>query len=129
MREVRVKGIKSDNSTALNDYIVELIQDKKGKSIKSLNLKAIPEAITDYFIVCHGDSTTQVKAIINNIEKKVKEELGQSPHHIEGVAQSEWAIIDYTDVVVHVFLKEKREYYQLEELWSDAVFTEYKDII
>ncbi|MEZ5001581.1 MAG: ribosome silencing factor [Chitinophagales bacterium] len=129
MREVSAKGIKSDNSTALNNYIVELIQDKKGKSIKSLNLKAIPEAITDYFIVCHGESTTQVKAIINNIYKKVKEEWGEVPHHIEGVAQSEWAIIDYTDVVVHVFLKDKREHYQLEELWSDAVFTEYKDII
>ena len=127
MREVRAKDVSYDNSTAFNDYLVELIQDKKGRDIKSLDLRKIPEAITDYFIVCHGDSSTQVKAIIDNIHKKVKEDRGEAPHHVEGTARSEWAIIDYTDVVVHVFLKEMRDHYQLEDLWSDAVVTEFED--
>lgn len=129
MKEVRAEKINNDNSTALKDVIVELIQDKKGKSINSLDLRKIPEAIADYFVVCHGDSTTQVKAIIDNIYKEIKEESGETPHHIEGLQQAEWAIIDYTDVVVHVFLKDIRAHYQLEDLWSDAVFTEYEDII
>ncbi len=128
MREVPAKKIAYDNSTALNELIIELIQDKKGKSIRSLDLRAIPEAITDYFIVCHGDSTTQVKAIVDSIYKKVKELNDEVPHHVEGLAQSEWAIVDYTNVVVHVFLKNIREHYMLEELWSDAVVKEYEDL-
>ena len=128
MREVKEKEISYDNSTVLNDFIVGLIQDKKGKSIVSLDLRAIPEAITDYFIICHGDSTTQVKAIVGNIYKSMKEEKQDIPHHIEGEGNAEWAIVDYCDVVVHVFLREKREYYQLEDLWSDAVATDYGDM-
>ena len=127
MREVRIKEVSYDNSTALNSYLIELIQEKKGRSIKSLDLQAIPEAITDYFIVCHGDSSTQVKAIIDNVHKKMKEERGELPHHIEGITTAEWAIIDYTDVVVHVFLKEMRDHYQLEDLWNDAIVTDYED--
>ncbi len=128
MRENSIKKISSDNSTELNDFIVELIQDKKGKSIVSLDLREIPEAICDYFIICHGDSTTQVKAIIDHIHKELKELWGEIPHHIEGVGQSEWAIIDYSNVIVHVFLKEKRAYYQLEDLWSDAKVETFEDI-
>lgn len=127
MREARAKQLSYDNSTEINDFIVGVIQDKKGKSVKSLDLRAIPEAITDYFIVCHGDSTTQVKAIVGNIYRKMKEEKKTTPHHIEGESNAEWAIVDYIDVVVHVFLREKREFYQLEDLWSDAVVTEYED--
>ncbi|MCP4125297.1 MAG: ribosome silencing factor [Bacteroidetes bacterium] len=127
MREVKAKAVSYDNSTALSEYLIELIQDKKGRSIKSLDLRAIPEAIADYFIVCHGDSNTQVRAIIDNIHKKAKEDRGELPHHVEGTASAEWAIIDYTDVVVHVFQKEMRDHYQLEDLWSDAVVTELDD--
>ena len=90
-------------------------------------MRAIPEAISDYFIICHGDSTTQVKAIIDNIYKKIKDGRGELPHHIEGTGSAEWAIIDYTDVIVHVFLKEMRDHYQLEDLWSDAVVIHYDD--
>lgn len=128
MKENRIKKISNDNSTVLNDLIVELIQDKKGKSIVSLDLREIPEAITDYFIVCHGDSNTQVKAIIDHIHIELKELWGETPHHIEGLAQSEWGIIDYSNVIVHVFQKEKRAYYQLEELWSDAKVATFDDI-
>ena len=128
MREVKVRKVSYDNSTALNEYIIELIQDKKGKSIVSLDLRQIPEAISDYFIICHGDSTTQVKAIIDHVHRKLKENRDEQPHHVEGLMQADWAIIDYTDVVVHVFLKDKREHYLLEELWSDAVIARFDDL-
>ena len=104
------------------------ISDKKGKSIVSLDLREIPEAISDYFIICHGDSSTQVKAIIDNVYRKLKENWKETPHHIEGMQQAEWAIIDYVDVVVHVFLNEKRDFYHLEDLWSDAMITHYDDL-
>jgi ribosome-associated protein len=129
LREAKLREVTYDNSTGLNSYIVELIQDKKGKSIVSLDLREIPEAISDYFIVCHGDSTTQVKAIVDNVYRKLKENRGEIPHHIEGMQSAEWAIVDYVDVVLHVFLREKREYYQLEDLWSDAAATGYDDLI
>ena len=108
--------------------MIGLIQDKKGKSVVSLDLRQIPEAISDYFIICHGDSTTQVKAIVDNIHRKIKEDRGELPHHIEGMNSAEWAIIDYIDVVVHVFLRDRRDYYHLEDLWSDAVTTRYEDM-
>lgn len=127
MREAKVKEVSYDNSAAFCEYLVGLIQDKKGKSVVSLDLRAIPEAIADFFIICHGDSDTQVKAIIDHIYKKTREDRGEKPHHIEGLNRAEWAIIDYTDVVVHVFRRDMREHYQLEELWSDAEITRYDD--
>jgi ribosome-associated protein len=127
LRENTIKEISNDNSTVLADYIVELIQDKKGKSIINLDLRAIPEAPTDCFIICHGDSSTQVKAIVNHIYQEMKEKWGEIPHHIEGMGRAEWAIIDYTNVVVHVFYKETRAYYQLEDLWYDAKVTTYEE--
>jgi len=128
LREAKLREVTYDNSTDLNALVVELIQDKKGKAIVSLDLRDIPEAIADYFIICHGDSTTQVKAIVDNVHRKVREDRGESPHHIEGMQHAEWAIIDYVDVVLHVFLREKRDYYHLEDLWSDAVTTRYDDL-
>ena len=128
MREVKVRDLTYDNSTALCGHLIGLIQDKKGKSIVSLDLRQIPEAISDYFIICHGDSTTQVKAIVDNVHRKIKEEWGELPHHIEGMSSAEWAIIDYIDVVVHVFLRDRRDYYHLEDLWSDAGITRYEDM-
>lgn len=126
-KEKRIKIKSNDNSTVLNDAIVELIQDKKGHSIISIDLREVQEAIVDYYIICHGDSTTQVKAIIDNIHKKAKELWGETPHHIEGMREAQWAIIDYMNVVVHVFLKDVREYYQLEDLWSDGVIKKYEE--
>lgn len=127
MKETKVREVSYDNSTALSEFVVELIQDKKGKSITSLDLREIPEAISDYFIICHGDSSTQVKAIIDHIHRKMKEN-GETPHHVEGISQALWAIIDFTDVVVHVFQRDVREHYQLEDLWSDAVIRNYEDL-
>jgi ribosome-associated protein len=119
---------ETTNTEELNQLVVGLIQDKKGKDIVSLDLRAIPEAVTDYFIVCHGDSTTQVRAIVDHIEEEcIKQGLRKSIT-VEGRSNGEWALVDLGDVVVHVFLNEKREFYQLEDLWSDAKVTAFENV-
>lgn len=104
----------------LKDLIISSIQDKKGKKIVELDLTDIPEAPTDYFIVCEGESYTQVKAISENIQKTLKEEHRILPNHMEGAQTGKWVLVDYFDVVVHVFHPETRSFYEIEELWSDA---------
>lgn len=104
----------------LKDLIISSIQDKKGKKIVELDLTEIPEAPTDYFIVCEGESYTQVKAISENIQKTLKEEHRILPNHMEGTQTGKWVLVDYFDVVVHVFHPETRSFYEIEELWSDA---------
>ena len=103
-----------------NKLIVGFIQDKKGKDIVSLDLRKIPEAVADFFIVCHGDSTTQVRALVDNVEDECSKRGLRDSIIVEGRNNGEWALADLGDVVVHVFLSEKREFYQLEDLWSDA---------
>ena len=103
-----------------NVLVVSLIQDKKGNDIVSLDLRKIPEAITDYFVICHCESTTQTRAIVDHLEEEVRKQTLIKPLHMEGRSNGEWCLIDFGDVVVHIFLREKREFYQLEDLWSDA---------
>jgi ribosome-associated protein len=114
-------------SEALKELILESISDKKGVDVLTLDLRHIPESVADFFILCNGGSTTQVKAIAQHIEHKVREESGERPWHMEGLFNSEWVLIDYVDTVVHVFLPEKRTLYNLEELWSDAKVTRHED--
>jgi len=106
---------KTLSTDAFNDLILDSIQDIKGKKIVKL-------------IICEGESNTQVKAIAQNIRKRVKDETGLLPTHLEGVQAGVWALIDYFNVVVHVFHPEKRAFYDLENLWSDAAFTEYDSL-
>ncbi len=111
----------------LSHIIFESIADKKGEGIVSLDLTNINDAITDFFIICHADSTTQVKAIADNIITNVGTQAGEKPWHKEGYENLEWVLIDYVSVVVHIFHKSKRAFYQLEDLWSDAVIKYYED--
>lgn len=124
------KSILKDkvDSIELNDLIIDSIQDIKGKNIIKMDLRMLDGAPTDFFIICEGDSTTQVNAIANNIHKRTKAELGQAPFHREGVSLSTWILVDYFSVVVHIFHPETRAYYHLEQLWGDAVFTEYQNL-
>lgn len=101
--------------------IIKAIQDKKGENIVSLDLRKIPEASADFFIVCQASSTTQVKAICDQIEHLVKETCGEGPYKHEGRQTFQWVLIDYVNVVVHVMHPEARNFYKLEEMWSDAV--------
>jgi len=105
--------------------IIKAIQEKKGEHIVSLDLRKIPEAVSDYFIVCEATSTTQVKAIADHVEDTVKKQAGELPYKHEGYSSLQWVLIDYVNVVVHVMQPETRKFYRLEEMWSDAPLQEF----
>ncbi len=115
-------------ASQMNELIVDSIQDIKGKNIVLLDLTKLADAPTDYFIICEGDSTTQVRAIAENVRRRMKEEAGQVPYHMEGARFARWICLDYVSVVVHVFYKDVRSIYELEDLWGDAEFTTYENI-
>lgn len=112
----------------LNELIIDAIQDIKGKHIVKLDLRKLEDASADFFIICEGDSTTQVKAIADNVYQRIKDELGVLPAHREGVMGARWVLVDYFDTVVHVFHPETRAFYDLEDLWSDASITEFENL-
>ena len=100
--------------------IVHAIQEKKGEHVVSLDLRRIPEAVADFFIICEASSTVQVKAIADFVEDHLKKSLGELPYRHEGMQAAHWILIDYVNVVVHVMQSETRKFYKLEEMWSDA---------
>ncbi len=103
--------------------IISSIEDVKGKEISILDLRDIENTVCDYFVICEGTSNTQVNAISNSIQKKVSKELKDHPWHVEGADNAEWILLDYVNVVVHVFQKHIRDYYDIESLWGDAKTT------
>lgn len=105
--------------------VIDAIQDKKGENIVSLDLTKIDEAVADFFILCEAQSKTQLKAIADSIEKKVKEECEERPYHKEN--GEEWTLVDYVNVVVHIFQREYRQFYDLESLWEDADRMEHNE--
>ena len=100
--------------------IIHAIQEKKGEHIVSLDLRRIPEAVADFFIICEASSQVQVKAIADFVEEYLKQNLGEVPYRHEGTQAAHWILIDYVNVVVHVMQSETRKFYKLEEMWSDA---------
>lgn len=124
-----VKHIKFRENKSMDKMvatIVEAIQDKKGKGIVSLDMTGFDGAICSHFVICHADSTTQVEAISNGVEEMMEKKLGEKLYRVEGRQMGLWVAMDYIDVVVHVFQSELRDFYRLEELWSDAPRTEYE---
>ncbi len=117
---VKSKSSVLNATTYLVNTILWAIKEKKGENIISLDLRNVTEAVADYFIICEGSSTTQVKAISDNIEKLVAETTGTYPYKQEGQKNAQWILTDYIDVVVHVMHPETRNFYKLEEMWSDA---------
>ncbi|AGC75696.1 ribosome-associated protein [Nonlabens dokdonensis] len=111
------------SADALIAQIVAGIEDVKGKDITILDLREIENTVTSYFVICNGSSNTQVNAISSSIQRKVSKELQENAWHVEGESQGEWVLMDYVNVVVHVFQTQIREYYDLEELWGDAKIT------
>ena len=114
---------KSTEKQLLVDKIVEAIQDTKGEDIQIFDLSGIENSVADTFVICSGNSNTQVSAIAGNIEKKVRNDIRERPWHVEGTENAMWVLVDYVSVVVHIFQKEIREYYDIEELWGDAKIT------
>lgn len=117
---------KSTDLQSLIDAIVEGLLEKKAKDIRILDVRGLT-TLTDVFIVSHGSSETQIRALANSVTEKVKEKLSESVWKQEGMDAKRWIILDYVNIVVHIFNKEKREYYGIERMWNDAVITEIED--
>lgn len=118
-------GISEKNEVSiLVDTIVHGLQEVKGKDIAILDLDQLPNTICSKFIICHGDSNIQVEALADSVEKATRERIQERPIHREGVANAEWIILDYFSVVVHIFQRETRAFYDLEKLWADAPVTQ-----
>ena len=111
---------QAENAEEIVATVVEAMDAVKGKEIVTLDLRETGTAVTDYFVICHANSKTQVDAIADKIIDEVRDKNGVKPYHVEGRDNTEWILIDFVDVVVHVFLQSMRKYYQLEELWADA---------
>ena len=112
----------------LVDAVVEGIQEVKGRDIVHLDLRDVPNTVCDHFVICHGDSATQVEAITRSVLEIVQERTGEKPWHMEGERNAEWVLMDFVDVVVHIFHRDKRSYYGLEDLWGDAARRTYENV-
>ncbi len=114
-------------SKTLFETIISAIEDKKGKNIVSIDLSGMDGSIADAFIICNAESTTQVAAIADGIEEEVEKQLGEKPRRVEGLTNAVWVVIDYVDIMVHIFQTEARNFYRLEELWADAPVIRYEN--
>jgi ribosome-associated protein len=114
-------------SSKILKVIIKSIQDKKGESVVSLDMRKIPEAVADFFIICEAGSSVQVKAIADFVQEEVKKECNELPYKHEGYQALQWVLVDYVNVVVHIFQRETRKFYRLEEMWHDGVMLEHED--
>ena len=114
---------KNNSNDVLLTNIIKGIEEVKGNDIDILDLRAIDNSACDYFVICNGNSNTQVSAIVNSVQKTVSKEIKDKPWHVEGMENAEWVLMDYVNIVVHVFQKNIREYYNIESLWGDAKIT------
>ena len=122
----RKKGIaRLNRNSKIFKTIIGAIQEKKGENIVSLDLRKIPEAVADFFVICEANNQPQIRAITDSVEDKVKKLVGENPYHFEGKQNMQWVLIDYVNVVVHIMMPEQRKFYKLEEMWSDAPLEEH----
>jgi ribosome-associated protein len=124
-----VKQKKTNDSDKIIECIVKGIQEKKGKEILTIDLSKIDNAVCRYFIICHGDSNTQVNAIAQSIEKVMEETLEEKVAHSQGYENAQWILLDYFDYMVHIFQKDTREYYNLESLWADGQIRHFTEVL
>jgi len=117
---------KTADSKKLIGAITEGLLEKKARDIVLLDVRNLT-TLADFFVVCHGTSDTQIRALANSVHEKVKEEIGENPWKKEGMDARSWVILDYVNIVVHIFSEEKREYYGIERMWNDAIVTEVAD--
>jgi ribosome-associated protein len=110
------------SSTNICQVIIHGMQEKKAQDIVVMDLRNVKNAFTDFFVICSGTSDTQIDAIADSVDDEMYKATAQNPYHKEGKTNREWILLDYIDVVVHIFKKEKRDYYKLEDLWGDADF-------
>jgi ribosome-associated protein len=123
----RKKGVaRLNRNSKIVKTIIRAIQEKKGEHLVSLDLRKIPEAVADFFIICEATNQPQIRAITDSVEQQVKDNCGENPYHYEGKQNMQWVLIDYVNVVVHIMMPEQRRFYKLEEMWSDAPLEEHK---
>ncbi|MBX7095005.1 MAG: ribosome silencing factor [Flavobacteriales bacterium] len=120
------KKKEKDNAADLIKAIVEGMQEKKGRDIVVLDMRELPNAITDYFVICHAENIRQVNALGDSVQEFTMVLANEKPWHSEGTSNANWVLLDYVNVVVHIFNKESREFYNIENLWADAKRTEYE---
>ncbi len=120
---------RPDEAEVLLKSVVEGINNKKGFDVLKIDLRKFGNRIADYFVICHGASTTQVDSICDSVEDTVRKNAGEKPLHKEGLENCFWVLLDYGNVVVHIFLEEYRSFYSLESLWADATLEEMADNI
>jgi ribosome-associated protein len=121
---------KKATNTAISELrsaIIEALQSRKGHDIIDINLSGMKDLFFDHFLVCHGDSTTQVTALSEAVESTIRDRFNLKVHHREGFQQAQWILLDYRDIVVHIFLKPVRDFYNLEGLWADASFERFPE--
>ena len=115
-------------SETLCNCIVEGMQENKAKDIVVIDLRGLSSAVCDFFVICSGESSTQVDGITNAITRFTRKSMKEKPWHTEGQRNSEWVLLDYVDVVAHVFYKEARSFYEIEDLWADGIRTDIPNI-
>lgn len=112
----------------LSEVVVKGMQEKKASNIIVMDLRSVKNAVADFFVICSGNSDTQLDAIADSVDKEVSKSLAQNPWHREGTQHKEWMLLDYVDVVAHIFKPEKRDFFALENLWGDAEITRIEDV-
>ncbi|UBM60243.1 ribosome silencing factor [Marinilongibacter aquaticus] len=122
-----MKKEKQLSSSQLSEYIVEGMHEKKANQVILMDLRKVKNTITDYFVICSGNSDTQIDAIARSVEEVVYKKTNQNPWNTEGRQNKEWVLLDYVDVVVHIFISQKRAFYDIESLWGDAEITYFTD--
>jgi ribosome-associated protein len=113
--------IKGSEAEALAEIAVYGMQEKKGMEIVTMDLRKLKSSFADFFVICHGTSDRQVEALADSVEEEIRKATGEKPLHREGGELAEWVLLDYVNVVVHIFQQEKRSFYGIEELWGDAL--------
>ncbi|HQV39463.1 MAG: ribosome silencing factor [Flavobacteriales bacterium] len=119
---------RPSTTNPLVDAVVQGMQEVKAKDIVHLDLREVPNTVCDHFIICHGDSSTQVAAIARSVEKFTLQHAHERPWHAEGKENAGWILLDYVDVVVHIFLRDVRTFYGLDQLWADAIRNTYENV-
>lgn len=122
------KSSRKAQTERLVEEIVNGLQEKKGKEIVSLDLRGIENAVTEFFVICTGDSNTHVNALAGSVEDEVRKAIKDKPWHVEGTTNGEWVLLDYVNVVVHIFQRSVRDHYNIEGLWADAIVKEYSEV-
>lgn len=122
------KTSRKAESELLVEEVINGLREKKGKEIVTLDLRKLDKSVTDFFVLCSGDSNTHVNALAGSVEHEVHKTLKDKPWHVEGTSGAEWVLLDYVNVVVHIFQRSTREHFNIEGLWADAVVKEYDEV-